>query len=335
VEVGLNTACAADIPARSVCATARNPLGGEASLALLKSYDGGPLSPGKLLVFHLAVTNRGSRPGGAVALREIVPDHSRFTAASSDLRWTCTGPQAGSSCTLTLGPVPAGATVTVDFAVTADQPLPPGVRQIANSACLALPSGDTIGCSDVSTPLDTFVEATLDDALTTDANGNGKLDNGDVLTYTLTVLNPSPKAATAIVVTVPLDEHLGLVVGSVTTSAGTATGGNGSGDSLARVEILELPPGGSITITLQALATNVSVPGLKSVSTQGSVSGANFETEPTDDPATAEDDDPTVTPLGPAVVHDVPTLGQFGLFLLMTSLAALGLVHLRRRPFFS
>ncbi len=327
-----NTACASDIPARSVCATARNPLGGEASLALEKSYDGGPLAPGKLLVFHLDVTNRGSRPSGAVDLREIVPDHSRFTPASSDSRWSCPALAAGSSCTLILGPIPAGTTVTVDFAVTADEPLPPSVRQIANSACLTLPSGDTIGCSDVSTPLDTFVEATLDDALSTDANGNGKLDNGDVLTYTLTVLNPSPKPATSLTVTVPLDEHLGLIVASVTTSAGTVTGGNGSGDSLARVEIPQLSPGGSVTITLQALATNVSVPGLKSVSTQGSVSGANFETEPTDDPATAEDDDPTVTPLGPAVVvHDVPTLGQLGLLLLAGGLGALGLAHLRRR----
>jgi uncharacterized repeat protein (TIGR01451 family) len=318
---------------RGATAAARDPLGGEPSLLLAKTYDGGPLAPGKLLVFHLGVTNQGSRPAAEVRLREIVPDHSRFTPASSDSRWSCTGPAAGSTCILAMGPLAPGDTTSVDFAVTADNPLPPGVRQVGNSACLTLPSGDTLACSDVSTPLDTFVEATLDDALSTDANLNGVLDNGDVLTYTLVVTNPSPKVATALAVTVPLDEHLGLVVGSVTTSRGTVLQGNGSGEAEAaiRVEIPQLAPGGSVTIAFQALATHVGVPGLRVISTQGIVSGSNFGTEPTDDPGTAEDDDPTLTPVATSVVHEVPTLGQLGLLLLAGALGAFALAHLRRR----
>ena len=82
---------------------------------------------------------------------------------------------------------------------------------------------------------------------------------------------------------------------------------------------------------MPAPATNASVPGLRRVSTQGAVSGTNFEAEPTDDPATAEDDDPTLTPVRTAVVHDIPTLGQLGLLLFSCALGALPMIHLRKR----
>ena len=70
-----NTACASDDPARLVCATAESPLGGEPSLTIVKTYDGSPLTPGAVLVFHLAVTNLGARDAEGVVLRDQAQAH--------------------------------------------------------------------------------------------------------------------------------------------------------------------------------------------------------------------------------------------------------------------
>lgn len=55
----------------------------------------------------------------------------------------------------------------------------------------------------------------------------------------------------------------------------------------------------------------------------------NDATRPTDDPATADPEDPTVFLVLPASVLEIPTLGPLALWLLALTLAALGAARLR------
>ena len=101
--------------------------------------------------------------------------------------------------------------------------------------------------------------------LFTDANANGTVSPGDTLQYTLTIRNTSAVA----VPNVGLSDRVGvpapyvgtdpprsaaLVDGSVTTTAGTITSGNHSGDADVGVTIATIPASGVVTVQYRATA---------------------------------------------------------------------------------
>jgi uncharacterized repeat protein (TIGR01451 family) len=326
-----NTACGSDVPSRNVCSTVTDPPGGSPELTLRKVYSGPPLSAGASLPFAITVTNSGSQNATSVEISETIPGHTTFLAAASDPGWTCVSPAAGKTCSLTLATLAAGASSTVIFTVKADSPLPADVHQIANSACAIV--GTTTSCDDTSTPLPVSLTATLDDALTSDANHNSLLDNGDVITYTLLLTNPSAQAANGLNISATIDPRLGLLAGSVTTDQGTVISGNGSGDTSLVVSVPTLGPGETLTVSYQALAVDLAGPGNPAfVSTQNLVAGDNFDSVPSDDPATPDVvGDPTSTPLKATVTPSIPTLGAIGLATLAVLLGLCALPLLRRR----
>jgi uncharacterized repeat protein (TIGR01451 family) len=326
-----NTACGADVPSRNVCATVTDPAGGSAQLSVHKTYSGPPLTAGASLPFKLVVTNTGTQDAAGVHLTETVPAHTTFQAGGSDPGWSCVSPAAGQTCSFTLATLAAGASATVTFTVKADSPLPPNVRQIANSACAMV--GPETSCDQTSTPLPVALTATLDDTISTDANHNSLLDNGDVITYTLVVRNPSSLPAQGLKISTSLDTRLGLVVGSVTTDKGTITSGNGTGDTTVALTVPSLGPGETLTVVYQALAVNLAGPGDPGfVSAQNFIAGDNFDSLPSDDPETPDVvGDPTKTPLKAAALPSIPTLSQTGLATLASLLGLCALPILRRR----
>jgi len=188
-------------------------------------------------------------------------------------------------------------------------------------------------CGETSTPLPVALTATLDDVLTGDANNNSALDNGDEITYTLVIRNPSSAAAQGLKITTGLDSRLGLVVGSVVTDRGTVTAGNGPGNTTMEVDVPSLGPGETVTIAFRALAVDLRGPGDPGfVSTQSLTSGVNFDSVPSDDPETPDvTGDPTRTPLHRVVTPSVPTLSTAGLAALAVLLGLCGIPVLRRR----
>jgi large repetitive protein len=326
-----NTVCGADVPSRNVCSTVTDPAGGSPQLSIHKTYSGPPLAPGASLPFQIVVSNTGTQGATGVHLTETIPSHTTFEATASDPGWTCVSPAAGQTCGFSIATLAAGASSTVTFAVKADSPLPPNVRQIANSACAIV--GSTTSCDQTSTPLPVSLTATLDDTLSTDANNNSLLDNGDVITYTLIVKNPSGQAAQSIKITTALDARLGLIVGSVTTDKGTITSGNGSGDTTLALSVSSLGPGETLTVIYQALAVNLAGAGNPNfVSAQNFIAGDNFDSLPSDDPATPDVvGDPTLTPLKATVTPSIPTLSQIGLATLASLLGLCALPILRQR----
>ncbi len=134
-SVVTNQACAAAPGLPSTCGATSIPTTGQPSLHLAKSYTGGAVLPGAVLPFTLTVSNSGNQDVGAALLTETVPALSSFDAGASDVRWSCAGVAAGSSCTLDLGSLPAGTSQAVAFAVRAAAALP-AAAVIANAACV-------------------------------------------------------------------------------------------------------------------------------------------------------------------------------------------------------
>ena len=158
------------------------------------------------------------------------------------------------------------------------------------------------------------VSATKTAALTGDSDGDMLPDPGDALTYTITITNSGGADATSVTFTDTPDSNTTLVAGSVTTSAGTITTGNGVGDSFVSVDVGTIAAsGGSATITFTVLVDDPLPPGVTTVSNQGTISGANFANVLTDDPAVAGSADPTVTAITlTPVVSATKTAALFG-----------------------
>ncbi len=152
-------------------------------------------------------------------------------------------------------------------------------------------------------------------SLTSDIDGNGAPSPGDVLTYDITITNVGGIAAEGVVFSDTPDPNTTLIAGSVTTSLGTVTTGNNSGDLSVVVDIGTISPATTVTITFQ-VTINADLPeDVRTVANQGLLTGQNFPDRPTDDPDTPPPDDETVTvlvregppsPTQPAVSTEAP-----------------------------
>lgn len=142
------------------------------------------------------------------------------------------------------------------------------------------------------------MSATKADALQVDVDNDTVADPGDTIRYTIVITNSGTGVATSVLFNDTPDANTSLVVGSVTTSLGSVTTGNTAGDTSVAVNAGAMAAnGGTATITFDVVVDNPVPGGVTTVSNQGSISGANFTTFPTDDPAVGGTTDPTVTPL--------------------------------------
>ena len=96
--------------------------------------------------------------------------------------------------------------------------------------------------------------SSLTDTLATDVDSDGRIDPGDTVQYTEVFTNSTSSSFTNLVLTDLLtDSNLSLVVGSVTTSAGSVVAGNTVGNTSVTVNVGTLAAGSSVTVTYQAV----------------------------------------------------------------------------------
>ena len=165
------------------------------------------------------------------------------------------------------------------------------------------------------------IVATKTAALDVDVMSDGDVDGGDTLLYTVTITNNGAAAANGVTFTDDLDPNTALVVGSVTTSQGTVTVGNGAGDISVAVNVGVLAAAGSVTITYQAVVANPVPAGVTQVVNQGIVSGADFPNTPTDDPTAAGAANATVVAVSAATA--IPATSDLALAMLVLLIAVI------------
>jgi VCBS repeat-containing protein len=143
---------------------------------------------------------------------------------------------------------------------------------------------------------DALVRAATTATLSTDGGGDGVAGAGDELTYTTTIANPADQsgassAGTALAFPAPAGTT--LVTGSVATTRGAVTDGNGAGDGSVDVDLGSVPDGGSATVTARfTVGTHPPSP----ITAQGTVTSDSLTALETDDPAAGGGQDPTTVP---------------------------------------
>ncbi len=155
------------------------------------------------------------------------------------------------------------------------------------------------------------------DELLIDADANNLITPGDVLRYTITIVNPSSNNAYDVVLTDRLtDPNLRLVPGSVVATAGQVR----TADPVTSIVVVQFDSvrrnWGSVIVTFDVrIKSPLAVPAGE-VANQAIVAGANVAAEPSDDPDTPAEDDPTRTPvfLPPQPLTDPASLSGYVYF---------------------
>ncbi|MCP3937625.1 MAG: DUF11 domain-containing protein, partial [Actinomycetia bacterium] len=196
----------ADLDPTDNISTDTTPISGSGTgpdLAITKSDGGITVNPADTIVYAISVENLGNQDAAAIQVAETVPENSTFLPAASDPRWSCVSISAGSSCTLDLGPLPAGGTPEIiAFTVRVDAPIGAGVAEILNTASVDA-AGDldlSNNTSSTTTPLD-LTGGTGPDLSITKSDSGVTAGAGDIVAYKLGIANTGNQEASGVRIT--------------------------------------------------------------------------------------------------------------------------------------
>lgn len=126
-----------------------------------------------------------------------------------------------------------------------------------------------------------------------DANGNGRADPNDQIKYSIVLTNTSPRSLTGMIFNDIPNPNTQLVVGSVTTTAGTIQRGNTSGNTDVQVGVGGLAATGSATISFRVSVRPPTSSSTGQICSQGTVIANGLVSTQTDDPSVNGSFNPT------------------------------------------
>ncbi len=168
---------------------------------------------GETLTYSITLTNVGGQPVSYMAA-DIIETVPVGTSAVGGDDFDCSaGDPAGSQCfnnnsfTVAASDGTTPGSVTLTFIVVADDPLASNINSIINRVTVPNecndPSDDDGNVCTVSTPTEPQLITTK---AVSDANGDGIADDGEVLTYTISIMNAGTTSADDALVRDPLSD---------------------------------------------------------------------------------------------------------------------------------
>ena len=257
----------------------------------------GTTAPGATIIYTLTYDNVGDQDATGVVVTETVPANTTFTTTGSSAGWSCTpGATAGSTCTLTLGAVPASDPAgTLTFAVVLDNPLAAGVTEINNAVSIADDgtNGDDPTPENNSDDEDTPVGAAPDMTITKVDDVVGSTLPGATIIYTLTYDNVGDQNATGVVVTETVPANTTFT--TTGSSAGWSCVDGAAAGTTCTLSLGNVPasdPAG--TLTFAVVLDNPLAAGVTEINNAVSIAddGTNG-----DDPTPENNSDDEVTPV--------------------------------------
>lgn len=289
---------------------------------LVNDADGDGLpSAGDTLHYEITIKNTGVSPVDSAIFNDTPDPNTTLivgSVQSTQGNVTIGNNEGDTSIQVDLGTIAGNSTVVIGFNVVINNPLDPGVTQVANQGFITSDDLPTVPTDDPGTPTPNDptitpvtpkpqLEVFKRDSLGIDVDGDGLPGPGDQIRYVITVVNYGNLSATDVIFEDTPGMYTSLVTGTVTTSQGTVELGNATGDTSVRVNLGTIPGFGGNAIVEFRVAIDDTLPtGVTQVENQAFVSGSNTPEEPSDDPDTPQQDDPTIT-----VVTAEPHLDAF------------------------
>ena len=271
--------------------------------------DNGDLQAGDTLRYEIVASNTGIVSATSVVFNDTPDPYTTLIVGSVTTTHgtVVTGNTPGDQrVSVSIGIVTPLDEITIRFQVVIDDPLPPQVTFLSNQGFFSSLELDLTPTDDPDTPepddptltslgISPMLEGTKRDVLVGDRNGDGLPGPGDTLRYEIEILNDGAGTALGVTFVDTLETNIGLIAGSVVGSQGSVVLGNDPLDTLVFVHLGTLPGGATASIDFLVSIHDPLPWGITELSNQGLIRSIETEDEPTDDPDTPEDDDPTVT----------------------------------------
>ena len=242
---------------------------GQADLVMSSSATPNPVTAGNNITYTQTVTNNGPTAitiSGAttVTFTDTIPANTTLVSFTPPVNWNCNTIAVGGTgtftCTLnstqTLS-VGAGSAVSFPLVVKVNSGTVPGTT-ITNSPNITSTVSDPNSANNTATAVTVVASPTQSSVNITKSASPEPVNQGTVLTYTITVTNGGPAAATGnFTVTDVLPPEVTYINNAYSTSAGSC-----SGTTTVTCNIGSLPVGSTVAITIDVTATTFSASSL-------------------------------------------------------------------------
>jgi uncharacterized repeat protein (TIGR01451 family) len=280
-----------------------------ADLGITKSTPTTNAAPGAPVTYTIVVTNHGPDAATSVTMTDALPASLLFQSISAPAGFICTTPAAGATGTIicTGSSLANGATATFTLTVTS---ISGASGSIANTASVSgTPADPSSGNNSQGS---TFVAGSADLGLT-----GGVGTNGALITYTFTLTNAGPNAASNVVFTDNLPAS--LLFQSINAPGFACTTPPAGTTGTVSCTAASLGNGGTATFTLVTTAA----PG-----TTGNINNSAGVSSATSDPNSGNSSFSAPAVAAPATAA-VPALSTWALLLLAAILGAGALMKMR------
>jgi uncharacterized repeat protein (TIGR01451 family) len=286
-----------------------------ADLELMKTTTSSTAAPGANVTYSITLTNNGPDAAANVVVTDALQAELLFQSITEPAGFDCTTPAVGTNGTITCTAVSMAANTTAVFTLVVKL-AQNAAGPIDNTASATSDTADGNSGNDAASATQVIVGGASADLGITKTTASAQAPAGSTITYTITVTNNGPDAATNVVVSDDLPAGLQYV--NANPSQGTCTGTDPFTCSLGT-----LNNGASATITLQVLVT----------ATSGTVSNTASVTSDVSDGTPGNNSSTTpaipVTPGGAEPAAGIPTLSEWALLALMAMLGLAAMMRMR------
>jgi uncharacterized repeat protein (TIGR01451 family) len=274
-------------------ATANVGVADSAGLSITNVANPVPVAAGNNIIYSQVVTNSGPSVASGASVTETIPPNTTFQSITYPTGWSCTTPAVNGTGTITCtnpSLAKGSGTFTVVLKVTAGTAAGTAIN---DTATVSSNTSDPNLANNTATAADVVATATESDLVVTNSASPTSVAAGSNVTYTQSVTNDGPAAATgaSFTQTTPpnttfqsITPPAGWTCGTVPAVGGTGTitctdpgtiAVNGTANFTLVLQVNSSTPSGtSITETDNATASNV-VPNLTSNSANATVIVAN------------------------------------------------------------
>lgn len=214
--------------------------GASADLSLVKTDSPDPVVVGQPLTYTLTITNNGPDDTGTVVVTDVLPAGVTYQSSSAS-QGSCS--HSAGTVTCNLGAIADTAAAVVTIVV-----IPQQAGDLSNTAVVTSDVDDPEPDDNTDTEISTVNPGSADLSMDKTASVNPALV-GEAFTYTLTIFNDGPDAATLVEVTDTLDASLEF--GSALPSQGSC---NEVGN-LVTCQLGTIPDQGSATVIIEVTPT--------------------------------------------------------------------------------
>lgn len=264
-----------------------------ADLAVTNSGSPSPVVPGQDITYVQTVTNNGPQDALNAVFTEAFPANTSFVSLTEtnnlgnpSTAWTCT---TTGSISCTDPDVPSGAANTITFKIIVQvNAATPSGTQIVDTDSVTSGTNDPVLTNNSASVVTIVGAANTANLVVTNTPSANAVASPSTLTYTVSVTNNGPSAASSVTLSMPIPASpLDLTFNAITPAAGWSCSTPSSGST------------GNITCTFASLAANTTatfqikvnvVTGLAAgtmISESATVSSGTTDPNPTNNTATA------------------------------------------------